>query len=143
MIRRPDLAVPYWPGQTARPDPVLFDALCDTASVGDPLASDAWRAGTLWYDEGFFWEAHEMWEAVWMAALPNSAARLLAQAAIQMANLRLKAAMGQPRAAVRIHDRAARLVTELGYLGDAALPATPQSWFQNRWAALKALDFAL
>ena len=137
MIRRPDLSTPYRPGQSQRPDPALFDPLCASAATGDPLASDAWAAGCLWYDEGFFWEAHEMWEAVWMATPPNSAARLLAQAAIQLTNYRLKAVMDQPRAALRIHDLAAGLMRDLGYLDPAALPAGPRDWLLARWDAAK------
>jgi len=51
---------------------------------------------------GFHWEAHEVWEPVWMAAPPNSRERILLRALIQMANAHLKIRMNRPAAAVRL-----------------------------------------
>jgi predicted metal-dependent hydrolase len=69
-------------------------------------ASPAFRAGLAWLHAGFFWEAHEVLEPVWMA-LPEGPARQMAQALIQLANARLKGRMGRPRAAARLRALAA------------------------------------
>ncbi|WP_322864911.1 DUF309 domain-containing protein [Aquicoccus sp. G2-2] len=64
----------YVPGATPRHAEGMFDALCDTAR-GDPAElarTPAWRGGLDWCDAGYFWEAHELWEAVWMALPLNS-----------------------------------------------------------------------
>ena len=53
-------------------------------------------------NEGYFWEAHEVLEAVWLACPPNSPERLMVQAVIQYANACLKGRMGQPRAVARL-----------------------------------------
>lgn len=51
---------------------------------------------------GFYWEAHEVWEPVWLAAAPNSRERILLRALIQTANARLKFGMNRPAAAARL-----------------------------------------
>ncbi|MCV2887400.1 DUF309 domain-containing protein [Ruegeria aquimaris] len=69
----------------------------------DELAAcPAWRAGWQLYGAGYFWEAHEVWEPVWMQLPPNSAARHVVQASIQLANAELKIQMDRPRAARRL-----------------------------------------
>jgi predicted metal-dependent hydrolase len=101
---------PYVPGQTARPDEGAFDALKD---VSGPLETCvAWRAGWDFFERGFYWEAHEVWEAVWMAAPERSKEKLLVQGMIQRANAKLKARMGRAEAAARIEAKAARLLSE-------------------------------
>ncbi|MFC3613238.1 DUF309 domain-containing protein [Lutimaribacter marinistellae] len=86
----------------------MFDAIRDTAVSGMTEAelseSDAWLCGWEFFRAGFFWEAHELWEPVWMALPPNSAERSLARAAIQLANAELKVLMGRPAAALRLCD---------------------------------------
>ncbi|MBI1384499.1 MAG: DUF309 domain-containing protein [Rhizobiales bacterium] len=51
---------------------------------------------------GFHWEAHEVWEAVWMASRPNSRERALVQGLIQVANAALKLSMGRLGAGKRL-----------------------------------------
>lgn len=96
----------YTPGQTPRHPDHAFDALRGTAQPGMSVralaASDAWQAGWVFFDQGFFWEAHEAWEPVWMSLPPNSAERHLVRAVIQFANARLKERMQRPRAARRL-----------------------------------------
>lgn len=93
----------YVPGQTARHPEDWFDAI--KADVGAHVAMEqtqAWRAGLHYFETGYFWECHEVLEAVWMA-LPNpSPERDLTQALIQLANARLKLKMGKPRATRRL-----------------------------------------
>ncbi len=108
----PDIPLPpfaHLPGLTPRHPEGTFAALRATARPGmDEAAlaeSPAFRAG-LWYlSAGFYWEAHEVLEPVWMA-LPEGAARELTQALIQLANARLKARMGRLRAAARLRAMA-------------------------------------
>lgn len=100
----------YVPGVTARHAEDLFD---DLKRIDGPLdQSRAWQAGRAFLTEGFFWEAHEVLEAVWMAARPNSAEKCLVQGLIQIANARLKTRMGQPRAALRLRRLAERDLAE-------------------------------
>lgn len=95
----------YVPGRTARHAEGLFDRF---KCVSQPLEmSLAWRAGLAFYRAGFFWEAHEVWEALWLAAPQNSAERCVIRAAIQCANAGLKRRMRVAKAADRI-DRMAR-----------------------------------
>lgn len=73
-------------------------------------------------EAGFFWEAHEVWEAVWLNCPPNSLEKLLLRMLIQQANARLKLVMGRQRAAERLADEAETLRAELGgRLGEAGL----------------------
>ncbi|WP_170789404.1 DUF309 domain-containing protein [Ruegeria lacuscaerulensis] len=95
----------YVPGQTARHPEGLFDPL--KTGLSDVAPSDlqntsAWTSGLAFLSEGYFWEAHEVLEAVWLACPPNSPERLMVQAVIQYANACLKGRMGQPRAMARL-----------------------------------------
>ncbi len=109
---------PYLPGLTARPDEAAFDGL---KGVSEPLHSCvAWRAGRRFFEAGYFWEAHEVWEAVWMAAPANSAERCLVQGMIQLANAGLKRRMGRVRAAERLDEMAGVILAEAVARGGAA-----------------------
>ena len=77
----------------------------------------AYRYGARLYVEGFFWEAHEVWEAVWKASSPNSVERLLLRGLIQLANAALKLTMGRGNAALRL------LIEADALLGDTAAAA--------------------
>lgn len=104
----PDLTPPhaYVPSQTARHPEGFFDAVRDTArmgmSVADLQASDAWRVGLRYYRDGFYWEAHEVLEPVWMALPGPSPERAYVQGVIQLANAALKVRMGRKNAARRL-----------------------------------------
>ena len=98
-------AVPHLPGRNPRPAEAGFAPLKAGLSAemeaGAALASPAFAAGLAAHRAGYHWEAHELWEAVW-AALPQAAAeRMLLRGLIQLANARLKAAMGRGGAARR------------------------------------------
>ncbi len=96
----------YVPGRTPRHPEGTFDALRDTARAGDTpdalAQSAAFRAGLHYLDTGFYWEAHEVLESVWMALPYGSAERFFVQALIQLANGRLKLVMERPKAALRL-----------------------------------------
>lgn len=99
------------PGRNGRHDPDIFRAVkAATPSVTENAsAADnaAWRFGLELFAAGFYWECHEALEPVWLNAPPNSRERALVQAVIQLANARLKLAMGRPKAAERLADIAA------------------------------------
>lgn len=100
----------YVPGRTARHPEGAFAALTaglhPGLSVAQLRAAPAWAAGRAWLAQGFYWEAHELLEPVWMSLPPNSRERHLVAALIQIANARLKLEMGRAHAAVRICARA-------------------------------------
>ena len=96
----------YVPGRTPRHPEGTFDALRATVRAGDAPAalaqSAAFQAGLHYLDTGFYWEAHEVLEPVWMALPRCSAERSFVQALIQLANGRLKLVMDRPKAALRL-----------------------------------------
>ncbi len=100
----PDRA--FVPGAMPRPETSpAFDAADAAPTVTDP---EHWREnatylyGATLYEAGFFWEAHEVWEPVWMRAHPNSRERTLLQGLIQLANAALKLRMDRTSAARRL-----------------------------------------
>lgn len=108
----PDTA--YVPGRTPRPPDGLYDPIRDTAVPGmtpEELAqSAAMQHGYAYIEAGFYWEAHEVLEPVWMALPQGSAERDLVQGLIQTANGLLKLRMERPRAARRLHAIAQALM---------------------------------
>lgn len=109
MTHAADLPLPthrHVPGENARPDDPVLEAVRRTvpAETRSATAADnvAWRYGLRLLDAGFYWEAHEVLEPVWLAAAPNSRERHLVQAVIHLANGRLKDVMGRPNARLRL-----------------------------------------
>ena len=98
------------PGTNARHPERAFDAFHDSVREGmgpdDLRETLAWRAGWHFVEQGYFWEAHEVLEPVWMA-LPQGAERSCVQGVIQVANAALKLRMSRPKAARRLCDIAA------------------------------------
>lgn len=111
----------YIPGRTPRHPDGAFDAIRDSVRAGmeaDALVGTAaFTTGLRWLETGYFWEAHEVLEPVWMACPDDGAERPLVQALIQIANARLKQAMDQPRAAARLRAAAAGLLDRAEALG--------------------------
>jgi len=107
----------YVPGLNARHPEDWFDPIKDTARPGmdaDALGqSRALVVGLAYLDAGYFWECHEVLEAVWMALPDGAPERAMVQAIIQLANARLKLKMNRPRAVLRLCD-----IVE-GHLADA------------------------
>ncbi len=104
--------VRHLPGSGSQPDLIPLEAV--KALVPARTEAEAWSKnqpflyGIALFEAGFYWEAHEVWEPVWMNAAPNSAERHLLQALIQYANAALKRDMARPRAARRLLDETAR-----------------------------------
>jgi hypothetical protein len=105
------------PGETAEADyrPLDVAKAAIPARYRGPVPSDdpALLFGSSLYANGFFWEAHEVWEAVWIAAPMNGPDRIALRALIQVANAGLKLRMGRSAAAARLLAEAAELVAEL------------------------------
>src|SRR5436305_7272506 len=123
------LAMPRWaydPGKDRTPDrepleivkrlvPLRFERCV-------PADNAAFRYGLALHDGGLFWEAHEIWEAVWKAAPMNGRDRLALRALIQIANAGLKRRIERPRAAVRLIDETKGLLSELIWRGGTSEP---------------------
>lgn len=109
------LGDPYLPGSGREPPRVHFELIKQTIPVrvdAEALqTSPALVLARQLYGARYFWEAHEVLEALWAAALPNGQARHLLQALIQLANACLKIRMRQPNAAVRLVRDAEGLLT--------------------------------
>lgn len=94
------------PGSSSVPDRATLDAI--KALTPRRVTSDTWRQAPAYayglhlHAHGYFWEAHEVWEPVWLATAPNSRERRLLAALIQLANACLKLEMAQPKAALRL-----------------------------------------
>lgn len=89
-------------------------ALCPKVTEPDNWRENrTYRYGWSLFEAGFYWEAHEVWEPVWLASRPNSLERSFLKAAIQMTNACLKQAMGNSNAARRLFDEVEELLDEL------------------------------
>jgi len=99
-------AVPHLPGRTPRPPEAQLApwkaGLTPQLAPAALLASPAFAAGLEAFRARYYWEAHELWEAVWICLPPAAAERLLLRGLIQLANAGLKARMARPTAAMRI-----------------------------------------
>lgn len=97
----------YVPGQNDRHPEAFFDAVKADAEAGHlPPArlheTRAFKTGRAYLAAGYYWECHEVLEAVWMQTPVPSPERHMMQALIQLANARLKLRMDRPRAAHRL-----------------------------------------
>jgi len=112
--------LPRWahrPGRTAEADQAPLDVakrFLPPRFEGAVPADDAvFRYGLALHDRSFFWEAHEVWEAVWKAAPMNGRDRLALRALIQIANAGLKRDLGRRRAVERLVGEALALLQDL------------------------------
>jgi hypothetical protein len=78
-----------------------------------PARHPALRYGIALNDAGYFWESHEILEAVWAAAPQGGRERVLLRACIQVAHANLKLRMRKQHAAARLFGEA---LTELDAL---------------------------
>ena len=110
MTGRADkLPLPEWrylPGINDRHEKDAFDdvkALClERTHDGNAPADIAWHYGIRLFNEGYYWESHEVLEEVWLRAMPNSRERFLVQSVMHLANGGLKRRLGRTKAAVRL-----------------------------------------
>ena len=105
----------HLPGKNARPEDGLLESIAHNAN--DPTldathqTNTAWQYGIRLFNNGFYWETHEVLEAVWNNAAPNSREKHLVQGVIQIANAQLKASLNQEKAAARLQKLAAECIT--------------------------------
>lgn len=96
----------YLPGVNKRHEDNAFDdvkALCPhTTDDRNASANVAWQYGVRLFNEGYYWESHEVLEEVWRRAMPNSRERFLVQSIIHLANGGLKRRLGRPKAAEKL-----------------------------------------
>lgn len=96
----------YVPGLTGRHPEGSFDHIRDTVQDGmtvqELCSCAAFQSGLSFLERGFYWEAHEVLEPVWMVLPDGSDERQVLQALIQLANARLKVKMQRPKAAKRL-----------------------------------------
>ena len=96
----------YLPGQGDEPRRdwiVPIKASVSSATdLQDLPKTQAWIAGRAYLQAGYFWECHEVLEAVWTRTPEGSAERDMVQALIQLANARMKHRLDRPRAAARL-----------------------------------------
>ena len=108
----------YLPGETPHPitDPDGHSYGVDQTVAGE--SPEAFCYGVDLYNAGYWWEAHEAWESVWLSITPNSAERHALRGMIQVANAFLKVHMLRA-GAVR------KLRTDIESCFDAALLHAP------------------
>lgn len=99
------------PGTNERqPELAMLEAIAAQASKSTSDATSdenpAWAYGLRLLRNGFYWETHEVLEAVWMNAAPNSRERHLVQGVIHIANAALKVRMDRSDAARRLCELA-------------------------------------
>jgi len=111
--------VRHVPGTGSRPNREFLapyrDAVPPSVDETNALSVAAYRYGFDLYANGYYWEAHEVWEPVWMACRPTGRPRALLAGLIQLANAALKRDMGQQQAAARLRLAARQ------HLADAAV----------------------
>ena len=115
------LALPRWahmPGETREADHETLEmalALVPARFEGFvPARHPALRYGLELNDAKYFWECHEILEAVWAAAPQGGRARILLRACIQIANANLRLRIGKLTAAARLFGEALRELDALG-----------------------------
>lgn len=121
---------PHVPGRNARPS--ADNPACRAAEAA-PTRTDAgnWDANTCYlfgfdlYDAGFFWEAHEVWEPVWMGCSPNSPDRHLLQGLIQTTNACLKILMQRRHAVERLTAMAGTCFANAQVNGESVMGLVP------------------
>ena len=81
-----------------------------------PLTKDGWAEnedflfGVDLFNAGYYWEAHESWEAVWRGAEPGSPAADFFKGLIKLAAAGVKAREGRPAGVTRHARRAGELL---------------------------------
>ena len=98
------------PGLNKRPEEGFLDFIIGQAPEETSSETSStnlpWLYGLRLFKEGYFWEAHEVWEEVWLRARPNSRERFLVQGMIHLANAELKSSLSKDNAAEKLRKRA-------------------------------------
>jgi hypothetical protein len=136
----------YIPGETARHPEGAFEAIRALALLPTETATahenPPWIYGLRLIAAGYYWEAHEVWEPVWLNAHPNSAERFMCQSVIQLANAALKRDMGKLKAAERLCSLADGLI-QSAMCGGVSAPMGIEPYAVETAIALIRRDIAL
>ncbi len=109
-------ATRHIPGTGSKPDKHYLEQIISL--VPDKTQANLWqdnvpyRYGWWLFQHSYFWEAHEVWEAVWWRATPQSLERHFMQGIIQLSNASLKHKQNHYRACNRIVSAALELLGE-------------------------------
>ena len=121
----------YMPGRAPHPvnDPRGHSFGRRPAPASPPDPADARScAEFLWgvdlFNHGYYWEAHEAWEAVWIAAGRTTPAARFIQALIKLAAAGVKAREGRPEGVRRHAARARELAEEARRSGESVCAMT-------------------
>jgi uncharacterized protein len=94
----------YLPGLGIRPTPEpASDTPLDPA---DWRSCDAYVHGLALFDRGYYWEAHERWEALWILAGRIGPVAELLRGLIQLAAAGVKLRQGRTAGAITLAERA-------------------------------------
>lgn len=77
------------------------------------IASDQYRYGVDLFNHGFYWEAHEAWESLWLAAGRRGPTAMWLKALIKLAAALVKLREGSSIGALRHALRVQQLLAEL------------------------------
>ncbi len=150
-----DLPMPpyaFVPGRTPHPrrhpDGHLYNRPEPAAAPLDPAAwsrSTEYLYGCDLYNHGYWWEAHEAWEAIWKLAPRLSPQRLLLQGLIQTGAAHLKYFLGHLDGTRRLLARALNFLrvcesprSDIDSLHPSSTPsASPSPAFRNPHPAIR------
>ena len=117
------------PGETPHPvsDPRghLHGQVHEPPPPLDPSAwqaSDAYRYGVDLFNHGYYWEAHEAWESLWLAAGRSGPVAIWLKALIKLAAAMVKVRAGNAAGGCRHALRAQELLDELDEMFDPPHP---------------------
>ncbi|WP_367226897.1 DUF309 domain-containing protein [Mesorhizobium sp.] len=123
MFRRrllPEKSFPpyaYLPGRLPHPvrDPAghSYNSEATPPAAAASLDSDIFLWGVDLFNHGYYWEAHEAWEALWQVADRGGPLRMLFKALILLSAAGVKIREGKQPAAIRHSGRAAGLLHDL------------------------------
>lgn len=105
----------YIPGKTARHPEGNFDEFklsLNSKKYKCFHETETWKMAFIFLDKSYYWEAHELFEAIWFLCPPNSPEKLFVQALIQLANAGLKQKMGADGAVKKLTLESNRLAKE-------------------------------
>ena len=126
-------AYAYLPGKTPRHPEDRFDRFAFDRA--DLAGSERWQLALACLREGYFWEAHEWLEPVWMDLPEDAPERALVQGLIQLANAGLKRRMGRAGAVARLEIMARDLLRG-GLAAGAVIPGLDHAGIAELWQAV-------
>ncbi|WP_165234210.1 DUF309 domain-containing protein [Aquisphaera insulae] len=121
-----------WPHPTGSPQGHSWGAGREQVP---PIVADDWRVSEAYlrgielFNAGYYWEAHEAWEALWLAHGRKGPVARIVQALIKLAAAGVKIREGQPAGASTHAARAADLIEAArSEAGDSILGLDLQAW---------------